>query len=1427
MAMSRTTRRILIALGGVIGLVLVLVAAAYGVLQTSWAHGRIAAAIEQVLSSDTMRVKVGAVEGTLPQSITLRNVTASDDTGAFARIGTLKLAWRPWRLLFKSVDIDSVTVTDAALDRLPQSAPSSEPQVSSSSTPFSLPRYGITVSSISLDMALGPALTDGTPERLKASGSARYGMGDGIHLNLDATQGGANGSRLTARIHANPEDETLELNVHAHEAKGGLVSRLIGVAEDGPFDIDVAGDGTLANWTGTAKASLGPNGRLDATIKASGETTHNVQIKGTAMTPTPLTGRLEPVAAPPYDFDINVAVARGGKLTFTGTTIKTAGASIVANGTVDLSDGSLDMGLGIEPGDATVAAGLTAPLMVPSLALNAHLRGYLSKPFVELSSTVPSLSGDGLSAGQSSLTAELDFDTGDPDTLFTFDASAKLAKLTFAREAGPPDPPSDVVLRTKGAYHSRIGRLSFGDLMVRSDWASVDFAGGVDLSGNAAAMLNGRLTAELRGLPMGGPALADFFKEPARLQSSVVYMPEGERIKFAKLTLTHPKISAEGDLEVGFSPQLLRGGLKARIANPAAFSKLLGVDVAGGPINVTLVTGPSGTAVNSTVTATADTLTISGTRLKAIKAALTLKDVETQAGALDIAFTGPAGAVKASTDIARSDNPDRVALTGLKLTAVGGELHGNLTVPLGEGPATGALEGQFASLDAVSALVGKNLHGAATFSVSFSDIDDQQGVTGNLKADNFSADLAPDNKVTIKHLAVATGGDMTKLAQGVPFSLDAEELEMGDAKLDKLAVSGTTNFHSADYKIDASGAYRGATTLSAAGSADWDKPEKVIRIESLSGTHAKTPIQLVEPASLTLTENGFELAPTTLEVGDGRATLRATRGKDTLDGHLTLEELPLSAVRAFVPDGPAAGSLSGTADIDVGSDRQAGSAKLRIADLAFTPDEKTPERLNGTINATWRNAALDLKSQFAGQGGAMISAAASMPLRYEPATGSFRVPENGKLRGEVNWNADVGPFWNAFGADTETLEGRAEASLKLGGTVSDPTATGDVALHDGRFVDLEMGTVLENLSLRLEASRQQIRLIEASASDGGSGKVTAKGNIGLDRDEGFPIQLDVTADKAKLVRRTDVAATLSGTLSFEKTGKASTLKGMIRADDIDAVLVDLSSPDVVKLDVTEIGPDGQILSPPREQEAAAGQKATQLDVSVTVPGHAFIRGRGLDSEWRGNLKVTGPVVDPQIVGALNVVRGNFKFAGRTFDLDRGQISFQGGDKIDPELNLQATYAVTDLTAMVNVTGPSSSPKVKLSSTPALPQDEILSRILFGSSVADLSPLQAVQLADAVRGLGKPGGGLLGSARSAVGLDVLQIGSSSQGSGLEATTITGGKYIAKNVYLEVETAANGGQEKVGVDLGLTKNLSVQSNVSPQQGTRLGLKWKHDY
>ncbi len=256
------------------------------------------------------------------------------------------------------------------LERLPHRPESAEPAAAGQTgTPFRLPDIGIEIAKASVDMKLGSALTEGNVEPLRADGSARYGMGDGIHFNLDAIQGGPGGSRLTARIHANPDDETLDLDVHAHEAKGGLVSRLIGVAEQGPFDVDVSGDGTLMSWNGKAKAALGPDGRLDATIKAFGNEMPRFAIKGRVTMPPPVSGRLARIGAPPYDFDIEFAVADNGSLTFSDTTLKSAGASLVANGSLDLPDGSIDMALALNSGQRRGARGLVgSPVLAEPFA---------------------------------------------------------------------------------------------------------------------------------------------------------------------------------------------------------------------------------------------------------------------------------------------------------------------------------------------------------------------------------------------------------------------------------------------------------------------------------------------------------------------------------------------------------------------------------------------------------------------------------------------------------------------------------------------------------------------------------------------------------------------------------------------------------------------------------------------------------------------------------------------------------------------------------------------------------------------------------------------------------------------------------------------------------------------------------------------------
>ena len=90
-----------------------------------------------------------------------------------------------------------------------------------------------------------------------------------------------------------------------------------------------------------------------------------------------------------------------------------------------------------------------------------------------------------------------------------------------------------------------------------------------------------------------------------------------------------------------------------------------------------------------------------------------------------------------------------------------------------------------------------------------------------------------------------------------------------------------------------------------------------------------------------------------------------------------------------------------------------------------------------------------------------------------------------------------------------------------------------------------------------------------------------------------------------------------------------------------------------------------------------------------------------------------------MVGEIDTVRGWLEFHNKRFTLASGQILFTGGSEIDPTLNIDAQYAVSDYTVHVIVAGTASKPEIKLQSQPQLAQADILSLILFGTTTSQL------------------------------------------------------------------------------------------------------------
>jgi translocation and assembly module TamB len=210
-----------------------------------------------------------------------------------------------------------------------------------------------------------------------------------------------------------------------------------------------------------------------------------------------------------------------------------------------------------------------------------------------------------------------------------------------------------------------------------------------------------------------------------------------------------------------------------------------------------------------------------------------------------------------------------------------------------------------------------------------------------------------------------------------------------------------------------------------------------------------------------------------------------------------------------------------------------------------------------------------------------------------------------------------------------------------------------------------------------------------------------------------------------------------------------------------------------------------------------------------------------------DLRVGGTSAAPTVTGQAKVVRGTYSFAGKRFDLDTGTINFTGGALFDPQIAITASTTTNGITVSINISGSGQNPRIAFTSTPSLPQDEVLSRLLFGSTVTNLSATEAIQLAAALNSLRGAGGGLnpLGKLRSATGIDRLRVLGADEASG-RGTALSAGKYISDDIYIEIITDARG-FTATQLQVALTKTLSVLSQAGSFGGSNVSVKYSKDF
>ncbi len=531
--------------------------------------------------------------------------------------------------------------------------------------------------------------------------------------------------------------------------------------------------------------------------------------------------------------------------------------------------------------------------------------------------------------------------------------------------------------------------------------------------------------------------------------------------------------------------------------------------------------------------------------------------------------------------------------------------------------------------------------------------------------------------------------------------------------------------------------------------------------------------------------------------GEGRVTARLSH--DT-EGRMAAENVSLR-----FPNLTVSGSASGTVE------NLAARFEARLANVGLlAPDFSGPATASGT--ATMRAGTWELQAGLTGPGGMRADVSGGISSAGVPDLRASGALPLGLANGFI---------------EPRRLRGEGTFDLRLSGQTGIAGLTGSLRTSGAEAADPEFGLHVTGIGGSAAFASGRAMLDLQGAVDGG-GTVAARGSIGLD--SALSSDLTVTIRSAVLRDPELYETTASGEIRISgPLAGAARIGGRI---DLGQTELRIPSSDIGGLGdlppVVHVGAPGQVretLARARVNSNGAGADtggsgAYTLDVLLSAPARVFIRGRGLDAELGGSLRLGGTTANIIPSGGFSLIRGRLDILQQRFVLSEGVADMQGS--FTPWLHLVArTRARTGTDVAITLEGPAGSPQVIFSSQPELPQDEVLAQLLFGRDIASISPLQAVQLAAAVATLaGRGGGGIVDSLRTGLGVDDFDVVTGEDGSaGLRL-----GRYLGENLYTDVTL---GDETQVNINLDLTRDITVTGSVGADGETRLGIHFERDY
>ena len=1471
-------KRFVTILIGLLALPVLLFGAAFAVAQTQIAKDQISGIVEDNLSGPGQAAEVTGLEGVLPFDVRIGRVRLSDDEGAWLEVDEARVKTSPTDLLAGRIVVEEVGIERVALNRLPPPGPPATPEPEPESDGgFALPELPLLPESLPYfradnihvdEIALGEPILGETATFQLNGNAATNDDGTAVDAELTLARIDEPTAALALNAGADLTAQTISINLSGSET-GGLTALLSGQEQAGDLSLSLNGSGPLDDFNATLAAGADNLASLNADLGFGIGAIPKLVLKADVATAD---GLLPPelTAFIGQDIAINIDAQEreSGVFAVQSLDLQAGEISMRGGGEADINTNQIGIDLAIDIADIAKASDLAGTPLGGTATLTAAVTGALDQPDLTVDVALRELLADQFGIADATLQAKAkpsgSLEAGYPGVAATLNAT--LNGLTQNGDAILPGTPVtldvDASAPTEGSIELKTFTLSAGKLIANvvaeldaqtlagtanADVAIADIAallqslgplappdlavsGATNLKldaniGEQAEQIDAILaltTDQLQGLPGG----ADAVTGPAPSLTADLGYQSGGLVAVNDLALIADALSIGGDVTFDQASQGLGGALTLNVPSLAALNELAGQELAG---TVDVALNLAGSAIEPDVDAS-----VLVTGLEAAGQAFDEISLDAKAaGALDAIKGNLAlNTIKKGESLGLQTNVGRegtvITLEELILDGPTTRIAGNLALNTETQLANGSLKGGIEDLARLAPWIGQTIEGAVQLDTEFSgetgqniqaaiDASGINGAFGTVDQANITAD--------IQDLLGRFGVDLAANVKG--FTQPAPAPGQNGLRVDDALVNLNGALNDLRLKAEVTGDQNGPLTAVLEARAALDGTLQTVGPQSLRSLYLDKldaemqgqTFELQAPAAITLDDGVLNLDQLDLKIGQGSIRGKASLDNDRVNAGFDLAGFDLGTVESL--GGPKlAGAVDGRIDLTGTLQRPGIVTDLTISQMAITDADHALQfaDIKSLINVGDGAATADVTISGLGEQPMRLKADVPLRLSFSPIVTAADLDA---LKATLDGRADLAKLAAFATVDGQRLAGTMTAALDVSGPISQPKMVGSLRIVDGLVEDSITGALLQDLQVLIDAKGDVVEITEFQANDGNNGELNVDGQISLVQADANPFDISLVTKDLHLLRNDlgngwfNIDLTAAGSL------EAAAVTGVIDAQEIDLQIPSRFAGSVDSIEVKEVNRPGAVAE---EEAAAAPPIDLALDIAINVPARLFVRGRGLDSEWGGNLTVKGTAAEPQLAGIISFRRGFLDLLDRRFSIDQGTIDFDGAVPPDPSLLFQAKAEGETLDAIVTVFGNASAPEFELSSDPARPQDEVLAQLLFGRSVNEITPTQGIKLAAAANKL-QGGGGLdpLGSLRDSVGLDTLDVG----GESVDQASARAGKYLTDNVYFEVERgiAANSGKARIEVEL--SDNVSANTEFTEDSQTGVGLDWSYDY